>query len=189
MADDADELELAEADEEFAECINFDDSYNLEVYGDEEDEFAEYTDYPDLDELPEPEQVEAIRAAIVATAPRPAVEVPVPSDYYDDLEEDQLCYDEEWEQLRPDFSRSQTGCRGCLVSWHCRLHPAPNEFPGCETACLWTYTAGAEAPHCWGHYRGTPVVAEGELLHPVLQRLCESCPLRQDCARETELRG
>lgn len=121
------------------------------------------------------------------------VEIPVPSDYYDDLQPDQLTYEAEWEdgfdELVPDLSRSLSPNRGCLVDWHCRRHPAPNDLPGCERGCVWTRDPREGLPHCFGLFRGQGLLEQGELLYEVVRQTCGRCLQQRLCASEYDRRN
>ncbi len=116
------------------------------------------------------------------------VEIPVPPEYFADLEPDQLDYDSEWEdgldELQPDLSHSVHPERGCLVAWHCRQHPVPNALPGCELSCVWTRNSSVKLPNCFGFYRGQGLVDPGEPLYDVVRQTCRRCLQQRLCAVE-----
>ncbi len=118
--------------------------------------------------------------------------VEVSEDYADDLEPDQLDYESEWEdeleELPADKSRSQTLGRGCLVAWFCRLHPVPNQMPGCERDCLWTRSDGEARPHCFGNYQGRGMLEPDNPLHARVVETCARCLQRSGCQVETAAR-
>ncbi len=116
--------------------------------------------------------------------------LPVPDDYFEDLEEDQLPGAVEWEDglsdAQPDTCLASSPERGCILAWYCRTHPEPNSFPGCETECIWTRKTGAALSHCFGHYRGKDALAPGDFLEQTVQQLCEQCVQKRSCQVETE---
>ncbi len=151
------------------------------------------------------EEIEAEAARALAAAERgefgedapeerpPAEQIPVPTGWFDDLEEDQLDYESEWEDGRedfaPDLSRSVTFNRGCIVDWFCRKHPEPNDFRGCEADCLWTRDVAAEKPHCFGYHRGVSVLEDWGFLDEVVQTTCSRCVHERGCEAEAKLQG